>query len=157
MQHPKGTHSRPLRPPSPETPWSARLHTLERSLPPPRRPVVQRNFQQYHLHSHHYDSLYEKGEVITGARPIKDLQDGCCKHDQRDIKREASRSAISVNGKNLIGVGCKGGEHETGCVRSVMKWHEAAGREDSQERSEGRDQGCDNCHNRGNEKLHQTR
>ena len=157
MQHRKGRHSRPLRPPSPETPWSARLHTLERSLSPPRRPVVQGNFQQYHLHSHHYDSLYEKSEVITGARPIKDLQDGCCKHDQRDIKRETSRSAISVNGKNLIGVRCNGREYETEHVRLVMKWHEVVGREDSQERGEGRDQRCDHCHHRGNAKLHKTR
>ncbi len=47
-----------------------------------------------------------------GAGPIKDLQDRCCQHDQRDIKREASRSTVSVDGKNLIGVRGKGREYE---------------------------------------------
>lgn len=123
----KGTHSRPLGPPSPKSPRSARLHVFERSLSPPWGSVVQRDFQQHHLYGHHNYSLYKKCQVITGARPIKDLQYGCCKHNPRDIEREASRSAVAVDGENLIGVRREGREDETAYMRSVLKMHEAAG------------------------------
>lgn len=80
------------------------------------------------MYGHHDYSLYEKSQVITGARPIKDLQDGCCKHNPGDIEREASRRAVSVDGKNLIGVRRKRREDETAYMkRSVLKMHEAAG------------------------------
>ena len=77
----------PPKPPRPIGPRSATTLLPQTSskghssLPSPPRPVVQRNFQQHDLHSHHDDRLDEETEIVARAGPVEDFENGGCEHD----------------------------------------------------------------------------
>ena len=108
-------NSRSLRPPPPKIPRPAPppFRSLERSLVPPRWPIVQGNFQQYHLHHHHDNGLHQQRDIVPGAGPVEDLENGGREHDEGDIEGEAGGGAGAVDGEDLIGVGYYRGEDQT--------------------------------------------
>ena len=58
--------------------------------------------------------------------PVEYFENRSCKHYQRDVEGETSGGACSVDGEDLIGIGCQRGEYETGkglkLAREVRYW-----------------------------------
>jgi hypothetical protein len=82
----------------------------------------KRDVQEEALHANHNDRLNEKSIVEVRAKPVKDstlrsaldillveqriLENAGKKHNQRDIKGEAGGGSGSVDGVDLVGIGC---------------------------------------------------
>lgn len=91
-----------------------------------RRPVIQRNLQQNHLHRDHDERLDEKRIVefrtgvveypnarvlVNGLRDMlmgaghDEPQQGCNEHDERNVEGEASAGPCPVHREGLVAVG----------------------------------------------------
>lgn len=115
----KGKNSQPLTlpPPKPPRPRAPSLLLPQRQpapFAPPPRPIVQCHFQEDDLHGHHDDRLDQQAEIVAGAGPVEDLEDGGGEHDEGDVEGEAGGGAGAVDGEDLVGVGGYGGEDEAG-------------------------------------------
>ena len=52
----------------------------------------------------HDAGLEEEREVVAGAGPVEDFEDGGCEHDEGDVEGEAGRGVGAVDGEDLVGV-----------------------------------------------------
>ena len=66
------------------------------------------------MYDDHDEGLDEQCDVVAGPGPVEDFEDGGREHYEGDVEGEACGCAGTVDGDDLVCVGCERGEHEAG-------------------------------------------